>query len=536
MALVLATSVCFFVSIIAPASSLDPKSGVFFRVFKQANGADPHYSEPGSYIEDDGVMSNWNQGVLEAWVYSPSKGHFELYKKFPVSAYRGLIGPKTRQGDHQTPEGFYSISRLNPNSKYGGKGLWLNYPNEHDLNQIKDKTIGWTGGDIEIHGDHRSDGCLAMEDQIHEIYGIAQKALQGGQSEIPIQIFPFEMTDKNLEKVHGNKWYHFWKNLKKGYDAFESTHTPPFISVDHLTKDYVIKPEVKSQSISIETQVVPAVDPEINPEIKVKNPSLSSSTCMDALQAYFGQDANRDKVRKYLRTQGELTLHRLAWSYLKTKNNKTESLEQIIQRLLKERDPRLHEKFLNKNPIQRATQGKVHTSTLLDGFDALQEEVEKSFGKDTRNYPYQLKYGDRKMLGLLLDTQSVYGTGAKNGVIDFMNMISSSYRHSSADRETHLRVAEKMIRKSSGEMQSLAKEMEQFLLTKGCSQPNAVFSCLDESGHISSFEQFGETLQQSIEIQEALSSSLAQRKQDLLEANKWGSYWLHVGANVGRTP
>lgn len=534
MVVALATFTFFIAPKMVAATDLDPKAGVFFRVFKQAKGADPDYSEPGSYIEEDGVMSNWNQAVVEAWVYSPTQGRYELYKKFPVSAYRGLIGPKTHQGDHQTPEGFYSISRLNPHSKYGGKGLWLNYPNEHDLNQISNRKTGWTGGDIEIHGDHRSDGCLAMENQIHEIYEIANKALQGGQGEIPIQIFPFEMTNENLEKVRGNKWYHFWKNLKKGYDAFESTHIPPRVGVDRLTKDYVINsdvPHTEDQHTEIpHVEVIRTVEPEI----KIKN--QSSTVCIDALQAYFGKEANRDKVRKYLRIQGELTLHRLAWSYLKSQKTKTETLEHAIERLLKERDPQLHEKFLGKNPIHIEFKGYAHTTTLLEGFDALQEDVERTVGTDERNRPYQLKYGDRKMLGLLLSAQSVYGTGAKNGVIDFMNMINSSYRRSLGDRDTHLRVAEKMIRKSSAEMEKIAQEIEQFLIANGCSQPMATFSCADESNKTSSLERFGEMLQQSVEIQEALSSTLAQKKQDLLEANRWGSYWLHVGAATGRTP
>ena len=41
------------------------------------------------------------------------------------------IGPKTRQGDHRTPEGIYVLDSRNPNSHYY-KAFHVSYPNAND--------------------------------------------------------------------------------------------------------------------------------------------------------------------------------------------------------------------------------------------------------------------------------------------------------------------------------------------------------------------------------------------------------------------
>lgn len=75
------------------------------------------------------------------------------------------------------------------------------------------------GGDIFIHGDCVTIGCLPMtNDKIKEIYLLAIHARNNGQSRIPVYIFPFEMTDINMKKHTEHP--DFWKNLKNGYDTF----------------------------------------------------------------------------------------------------------------------------------------------------------------------------------------------------------------------------------------------------------------------------------------------------------------------------
>ena len=44
-----------------------------------------------------------------------------------------------------------------------------------------------------------------------------------------MHIFPFRMTDDNLQRHSNSSWYTFWSNLKQGYDVFEATRKAPLV-------------------------------------------------------------------------------------------------------------------------------------------------------------------------------------------------------------------------------------------------------------------------------------------------------------------
>ncbi len=83
-----------------------------------------------------------------------------------------------------------------------------------------------------VHGNCVSIGCFAMTDPvIEEIYTLADAAFRNGQNFFRIHIFPFRMTEENMQKHKKSKWFNFWQNLKEGYDFFERFHIPPNVSV-----------------------------------------------------------------------------------------------------------------------------------------------------------------------------------------------------------------------------------------------------------------------------------------------------------------
>ena len=49
-----------------------------------------------------------------------SDGRYALLKTYPVCRWSGQLGPKIKEGDCQTVEGFYTIKpgQMNPNSAY----------------------------------------------------------------------------------------------------------------------------------------------------------------------------------------------------------------------------------------------------------------------------------------------------------------------------------------------------------------------------------------------------------------------------------
>jgi murein L,D-transpeptidase YafK len=164
------------------------------------------------------VRAYKKESELEVWKRG-SNGKYALLKTYPICRWSGQLGPKTREGDRQVPEGFYTVTpaQMNPNSAYY-LSFDTGYPNAFD------RSFGRNGGDIMVHGACSSRGCFAMTDQnIAEIYAIAREALSAGQRGFQFQSYPFRMTAENVAKHRLDPNIGFWKNLKEGSDTFEVT-------------------------------------------------------------------------------------------------------------------------------------------------------------------------------------------------------------------------------------------------------------------------------------------------------------------------
>ncbi len=175
------------------------------------------------------------ESELEVWK-QVAGGRYELFKTYEICAWSGEVGPKFREGDRQSPEGFYTITPglMNPRSNYY-LAFNIGFPNKFD------RVHGRTGSNIMVHGDCSSRGCYAMTDeQVAEIYALGREAFKGGQRDFAVQIFPFRMTPQNLAEHHDSEHLDFWRNLKVGYDAFELTHRVP--EWDVCDKRYVFYP------------------------------------------------------------------------------------------------------------------------------------------------------------------------------------------------------------------------------------------------------------------------------------------------------
>ena len=160
--------------------------------------------------------------LLELYAKKKEEIIYRKIHSYKICSRSGKPGPKRKQGDNQVPEGFYHIDRFNPASNFY-LSLGLNYPN---LSDRRKSTFSNLGGDIFIHGACVTVGCLPMtDDKIKEIYLYAVYAKNNGQAKIPVYIFPFKMTDRNMA-VYKTKYKNnqnlidFWLNLKTGYDKF----------------------------------------------------------------------------------------------------------------------------------------------------------------------------------------------------------------------------------------------------------------------------------------------------------------------------
>jgi murein L,D-transpeptidase YafK len=162
---------------------------------------------------------------LELWLQG-DKSEWRLFRTYPIACFSGTLGPKTREGDLQAPEGFYSVTakQLNPASSYH-LAFNIGYPNAYDLAQQR------TGSLIMVHGDRCSVGCFAMTDAvIEEIYLVVEAAVSGGGS-VPVHCFPFRMTAERMKGADAAN-REFWEGLVPAYEVFEKEKRVPQVGVE----------------------------------------------------------------------------------------------------------------------------------------------------------------------------------------------------------------------------------------------------------------------------------------------------------------
>ncbi len=166
-----------------------------------------------------------SESEFEVWVRKDEQ--YVRFATYPVCHWSGTLGPKLHEGDKQTPEGFYTVTKAQ--MRHVGRwprSLNLGFPN------VYDQVLARNGSHILVHGGCSSIGCFAMTNAvIEEIYSLVEQAVAGGQTFVPVHVFPFRLTDANLAAQTDSPWKPFWANLKEGYDFVEQTQRSPKISV-----------------------------------------------------------------------------------------------------------------------------------------------------------------------------------------------------------------------------------------------------------------------------------------------------------------
>lgn len=202
----------------AEAQGLQLGQPVFIRIFKQ-------------------------ESILEVWM-ADGTDSYRLFDSYEICSWSGDLGPKLKEGDRQSPEGFYTVTtnQMNPWSSYH-LSFNLGFPNAYDRHH------GRTGSFLMVHGDCVSVGCYAMatswwpfnsnhNQPIEEIWTLMAAAFRSGETAVPVHIFPFRLTDTALAQHSEHQWAPFWQNLQEGYRAFESSKIPPVMTLDPISGRY----------------------------------------------------------------------------------------------------------------------------------------------------------------------------------------------------------------------------------------------------------------------------------------------------------
>ncbi|MCP4503504.1 MAG: L,D-transpeptidase family protein [Deltaproteobacteria bacterium] len=195
------------------------------------------------------------EGEVELWAGNQKSKGLKKVHTFKVCAASGLLGEKTEQGDFQVPEGFYVVNRYNAWSSYH-LSLGIDYPNRSDrLRRKNRKQTTSLGGDIFIHGDCVTIGCLPLENgPIEELYLALLDSKLKYYTKTSVHLYPGRMNNDDMpglqrlltqsQGVHSpdsaSETWRRWQQLQRGYLAFEKTHRVPSIRID-ARGDYQIK-------------------------------------------------------------------------------------------------------------------------------------------------------------------------------------------------------------------------------------------------------------------------------------------------------
>ena len=133
---------------------------------------------------------------LELWINGG------LAKIYPMTAFSGGPGPKLREGDRQIPEGIYPAVHLNPNSAFH-LSIKVGYPNAWDREWAKEEKRTRLGGDIFIHGEDVTIGCIPIGNRaIEEVFWAVYRA-EPSHTRIVIAPKDFRRDGRNMRGAQG---------------------------------------------------------------------------------------------------------------------------------------------------------------------------------------------------------------------------------------------------------------------------------------------------------------------------------------------
>jgi murein L,D-transpeptidase YafK len=242
---------------------------------------------------------------LEIWAKNAGQAQMQLIRTLPLCALDADPGPKLRQGDHKTPEGFYFPRFLYASRNWfmwikldQGKvvddgdvdkgsvfNMYLPYPNQIDRQRTRAAGFSNTGGSICAHGNCVSDGCLSMknEDFVYS-YAFARHH-DPKYGKLQYHVFPYRFGSKDplaqtkhfvhLERLGKERLLRFWENLRQGYERFNATRNPlkfrfasTVLRVGDIGPDVVRVKMALIQTGHFKGEITPEFTPELKTAVK----------------------------------------------------------------------------------------------------------------------------------------------------------------------------------------------------------------------------------------------------------------------------
>lgn len=268
-----------------------------------------------------------------------------------------------------------------------------------------------------------------------------------------------------------------------------------------------------------------------------------SQDCETALQSLFSEEISSDEAGEFLKLQGDITLHRLAWAYLKAQktdsDSKVQSVERTILELLNEKYTKADPNFVKAREAFEAQ--PLARSTLAEIAPYLKEVLSHEYGQNDQTF--KLNASDLKLLSALSRherSSAVNGrydhrlldAEAPQAVLNFVKLVNSSYKIHPSMAERDLQIDHKLLGLEKT-LKGLEVKLENFL------RDLTVPSVCAESKDCSPDSTAADFFNQSEDVQNIFWESLAEKLETddvLLERLSYGDLWLQVKAKKQSLP
>lgn len=202
-----------------------------------------------------------------------------------------------------------------------------------------------------------------------------------------------------------------------------------------------------------------------------------SDTCEISLKEIFGKEVSQNGAKEFLHLQGQITLHRLAWAYLKAngedEGNTASTVERTIIELLNDKYTRSDPGFVKAR--KAFEEQPLSRTTLAEIGPYLKDLLSEKFKEEDQDFV--INESDLKLLGILARREretakaGVYdhrmlNSKSPTGMLNFVKLINSSYGLSKDTKdddlniELKLRGLEKVLISMQKRMSDLLNKME----------------------------------------------------------------------------
>ncbi len=201
------------------------------------------------------------EGECEIWASDDTMENLVLVTTVPVCAVDSRPGPKLRQGDGKTPEGFFTCEFHFSSQRWWmwmklseeaiarpgivGDGscfkIFIRYPSELDRCNTRIARFSDPGGAIFLHGNCVTAGCVSFRNRdFLPVFAFSRHHQSGRFGPVQVHLFPFrfdEHRSKPEREQLARAYRHhdvlgeeavlaFWANLEQGFERFNAEPAP----------------------------------------------------------------------------------------------------------------------------------------------------------------------------------------------------------------------------------------------------------------------------------------------------------------------